>query len=78
MMLVLSRKSGEQVVIGDNIRITVVGVQGSRVTIGIEAPRDHQILRSELSERSDEPIIVEITIPNESAALNPAERSHPR
>lgn len=47
-MLVLSRKPGEQIVVGDNIRITVVAVSGGRVKIGIDAPDEVAIHRSEL------------------------------
>jgi carbon storage regulator len=47
-MLVLSRKVGEQLVIGDNIRVVVHRVTGNRVTIGIEAPNDVRIVRAEL------------------------------
>lgn len=51
-MLVLSRKVGQELVIGDNIRITVNRVGGSRVTLGIEAPSEVRIVRAEL-----EPIV---------------------
>ena len=47
-MLVLSRKEGEQLVIGDNIILTVNRISGNRVAIGIEAPRDVRIVRGEL------------------------------
>lgn len=47
-MLVLTRKTNERIVIGDNIRITVVGVRGSHVRLGIEAPPEVTILRDEL------------------------------
>lgn len=47
-MLVLSRKPGEQIRIGDNITITVVEVRGNRVKIGIEAPRSVGVVRGEL------------------------------
>lgn len=47
-MLVLSRKVGEQLVIGENIRVVVHRVAGNRVTIGIEAPNDVRIVRGEL------------------------------
>ncbi len=47
-MLVLSRKEGERLSIGDNITIVVTKVSGNRVTIGIEAPRDVKVVRSEL------------------------------
>lgn len=47
-MLVLSRKVGERLVIGDNITIVVNRIAGNRVTIGIEAPGDVRIVRGEL------------------------------
>jgi carbon storage regulator len=47
-MLVLSRKRSEQIVIGSEIRITVVKLEGSQVRIGIEAPPDLTVLRAEL------------------------------
>ncbi len=47
-MLVLSRKEGEQLVIGDNIVLTINRISGNRVAIGIEAPRDVRIVRGEL------------------------------
>ncbi len=48
-MLVLSRKIGEQVYIGSDIVVTVLEIQGQRVKIGIDAPRDCRVLRGELS-----------------------------
>src|SRR5262245_16120572 len=57
-MLVLSRKPGEQIVIGKDVALTVVAVQGQRITLGIEAPRGVRIVRGELKDRSDEPTIV--------------------
>lgn len=74
-MLVLSRKTGQHLVIGDDIRITVVGVEGSRVTLGIEAPPEDTILRGELLNRVDEPIIIEIPLNPEPAYHPSAERS---
>jgi carbon storage regulator len=47
-MLVLSRKEGERLVIGERIVITVVELDGGRVRIGIEAPREINIRREEL------------------------------
>ncbi len=47
-MLVLSRKEGERISIGDNITLIVSKVNGNRVTIGIEAPRDIKVVRGEL------------------------------
>ncbi len=47
-MLVLSRKEGEKLVIGDNIELEVVRIAGNRVTLGIVAPTDVKVLRAEL------------------------------
>lgn len=49
-MLVLSRKKNESIVIDDRIVITVVEVRGDKVRLGIEAPRDVPIHRSEVYE----------------------------
>ena len=53
-MLVLSRKAGEQIVIGDNISITVSRISGNRVSIGVEAPGHVKVLRGELKQLRDE------------------------
>lgn len=47
-MLVLTRKIGERIVIGEAITITVVDVKGDNVRISIEAPKEVRILRGEL------------------------------
>ena len=49
-MLVLSRKSMERIQIGDNVVVTVLEIHGNKVRIGISAPREIRILRSELRE----------------------------
>ena len=53
-MLVLSRKRGESICIGDEITVRVISVYGNRVKIGIDAPSGYRILRAELSEWVDE------------------------
>jgi len=47
-MLVLSRKVGQELVIGDSVRIIVNKISGNRVTLGVEAPHDVRVLRGEL------------------------------
>lgn len=49
-MLVLSRKVGERILIGDSIAVTVVRITGSGVRIGIEAPAEMAVVRQELME----------------------------
>jgi carbon storage regulator CsrA len=53
-MLVLSRKINEQIQIGDDITVTIVRVKGKAVGIGIEAPQQVRILRSELPRKHPE------------------------
>lgn len=47
-MLILTRKVGETLVVGDDIRITVLGFKGSQVRLGIEAPADVAVHREEI------------------------------
>lgn len=47
-MLILQRRTGESVVIGEEIRVTVVSIEGGRVRLAISAPPEVPILRSEL------------------------------
>lgn len=47
-MLVLSRKKGESIVIGDDIVLTIVEVRGDKIRLGIEAPRDVPVHRKEI------------------------------
>jgi carbon storage regulator len=48
-MLVLSRKLGEKIIIGDNILITVVKIDRNQIRIGIEAPNDIPVYREEIA-----------------------------
>jgi carbon storage regulator len=52
-MLVLSRKIGERILIGDKISVTVVRIAGNAVRIGVEAPADLTVLREELKTELD-------------------------
>lgn len=53
-MLVLSRKVGEEIVIGDDIRVMVVAINGNRIKLGVTAPTGVPIIRSEVERIHDE------------------------
>lgn len=61
-MLVLSRKSGEKIQIGDNISLTIVRIGPNSVRIGIEAPREMSILREELQPQAGKVGYQEMTL----------------
>lgn len=50
-MLILTRKSSESIIVGDQIRVVVVEVKGRQVRLGIEAPGDTKIFRGEIFDR---------------------------
>lgn len=50
-MLILTRRVGEAVKIGESVTITVLGVKGNQVRIGVDAPRDVAVHREEIYER---------------------------
>lgn len=52
-MLILSRRVGEYIVIGDNIKVRVSGIDRGCVRLAIEAPKDVRVDRSEVAERRD-------------------------
>ena len=49
-MLVLSRKLNETILIGDDIRVTFLGIAGDKIKIGVDAPREVKVFREELLE----------------------------
>ena len=51
-MLVLSRREGEKLIIGGNVTVTVLGVRGHQVRIGIDAPSDVTVNREEICQRN--------------------------
>ena len=62
-MLVLSRKLGEKIVIGDNIVITVVKIDRNQIRIGIEAPHEVPVYREEIApQRTGKGSLEEVTV----------------
>ena len=62
-MLVLSRKLGEKIIIGDGIELMIVGVAGNRVRLGIAAPRECRIMRAEcLNQPKPDELTVDVAL----------------
>lgn len=55
-MLVLTRRVGESIQIGKEIEIHIISVEGNQIRIGVDAPKDVLVLRSELSGNSGSPL----------------------
>jgi len=50
-VLILTRRVGEALMIGDEVKVTVLGVKGNQVRIGVDAPRDVTVHREEIYDR---------------------------
>jgi carbon storage regulator len=69
-MLILTRRVGEAVMIGNEVTVTVLGVKGNQVRIGINAPKDVAVHREEIFERIKREHEVEGAAPNSNGATN--------
>ena len=50
-MLILTRRVGEKLIIGDDVKVTILGVKGNQIRIGIDAPKDMPVHREEIYQR---------------------------
>lgn len=53
-MLILTRRTGETIMVGDDIMVTVLGIKGNQVRVGIKAPMDVPVHREEVYDRIQE------------------------
>ena len=52
-MLILARRINESLIIGDNVTVTILGLKGNQVRIGVDAPRDVAVHRQELAQKQE-------------------------
>ncbi len=59
-MLILTRTTGQEIMIGDNVKIKVLGVKGNQVRLGIEAPKEIAVHRFEIYQRIEQSKLTEL------------------
>ncbi len=64
-MLILTRRSGESIMINDNIVITTLDIRGNQVRIGVEAPKDISVHREEIYQRIQQEKVEPVTAEKE-------------
>ena len=70
-MLILTRRVGETVVIGEDVTVTVLGVKGNQVRLGVNAPREVTVHREEIYDRIKREESSESPVDDESAERDP-------
>jgi carbon storage regulator len=73
-MLVLTRRPGESIIIGDNIVITIIEIKGGQVRVGVDAPRSIDVYREEIYEQVRQENLAAIANVDE---IRKAVQSHP-
>jgi carbon storage regulator CsrA len=74
-MLVLTRKTEQQIQIGNNIVITILQIRGQTVRVGIEAPKDVRVIRAEINGKARKPVVPLIAAPASPATAGRSARS---
>jgi carbon storage regulator len=77
-MLVLTRKTNQNIMIGDDIEVSVLSIMGGKVRIGVQAPQNVPVLRKELYvDREREARVVPVSLVGSSAAGSPGPSARP-
>ena len=77
-MLILTRREGESVRIGEDVTVTVLRVKGSQVRIGVNAPKDVAVQREEIAERIRADATGEVEVPGAGAPVGGPAEAPPR
>lgn len=74
-MLILTRRVGETLMVGDNVTVTVLGVKGNQVRIGVNAPKDVSVHREEIYQRIQREKVASLEAALHQAGSTPSEGS---